>query len=524
MPKIWNSLLLGRLQPEPEGVAFPTSSANICKKEFNMRSAQLKKSAWDVQAIPLSAGKAPQRARGRFEAFIGILERIADLAAVSTAALVAHYSYELSGIGKHLQYPPKVIVGTSLALAVLFVLMLDHAGVYQEGNSLLRIRETERILRVSVQAFTLMFLVAFFFGYPFSRWVVALGILFVPLLLIVEKQLIFLIIRHLHRYGYGLQNVLIYGAGYTGRRVFSALVRSPKVGLNPVAIVDDDVQLAGQTVYESGYKRERSAQVVAGPPTRQIIRDYGASMVVIAIPSLVHELLDYVATEAFAAQARVAFVPRLSHSSGSMDRYVDIDGVLIASLNPMPTKFVYEAAKRMFDLVAALALMIITAPLWAAIAVQIRRESAGPAFFLQDRVGHNGRHFRLYKFRSMRVDAPKYAFHPTGAYDPRVTRVGRWLRRTSLDELPQLLNVLKGDMSLVGPRPEMPFIVQQYSDQQRQRLRVKPGITGLWQLSADRAFLIHENIQYDLYYIHNRNLFMDLAILLHTLVFAMKGV
>ncbi len=489
-----------------------------------MRSIELKKPAWDAQAIPHTNANALQRAADRFDALVGIMERIADFAAVSAGALSAHYCYELSGIGKHLQYPPKIIVGTSLAFAVLFVLMLEQAGAYQEGNSLLRIRETERILRMSVRAFALVFLVAFFFSYPFSRWVIVLGIIFVPLLLVIEKQLLFGMIRYLHSHGHGVQNVLIYGAGYTGRQVFSTLVHSPKVGLNPVAIVDDDEQLTGQTVYEYGYRRERSAQIIAGPPTRQLIRDCGASMVLIAIPSSVHELLDYVATEAFAAQASVAFIPRLSHGSGGMDRYVDLDGVLIASLNPVPTKFWYEAAKRVLDLVAALVLMIATAPLWVLVAMLIRLESAGPVFFQQERVGQNGKHFRMYKFRSMKVDAPKYDFHPTGACDPRVTRVGRWLRRTSLDELPQLINVLRGDMSLVGPRPEMPFIVRQYTEQHRQRLQVKPGITGLWQLSADRAFLIHENIQYDLYYIHNQNFFMDLAILLHTLVFAMKGV
>ncbi len=489
-----------------------------------MRSVQLKKPASDSEAIPLINAHALQRASDRFETFVGILERVADLAAVSIAALLAHYCYELSGIGRHLQYPPKVVIGSSLAFAMMFVFMLDHAGAYQEGNSLLRIRETERILRMSVHAFAVVFLIAFFFSYPFSRWMIALGILFVPLLLVIEKQLIFIIVRYLHSHGYGVQNVLIYGAGYTGRQVYSNLVHSPKLGLNPVAIVDDDEQLAGQNVYEYGYRHERPVPIIAGPLTRKMIRDCGASMVVIAIPSWVNEMLDYVATEAFAAQASVAFVPRLSHGGGGMERYVDIDGVLIASLNPEPAKFGYEAAKRAFDVVAAFILLICTAPLWAVITILIRNESPGPVFFQQERVGLNGRHFRLYKFRSMRADAPKYAFHPTGARDPRVTRVGRLLRRTSLDELPQLLNVLKGDMSLVGPRPEMPFIVEKYTEQHRQRLQVKPGITGLWQLSADRAFLIHENIQYDLYYIHNRNFFMDLAILLHTLVFAMKGV
>jgi lipopolysaccharide/colanic/teichoic acid biosynthesis glycosyltransferase len=124
----------------------------------------------------------------------------------------------------------------------------------------------------------------------------------------------------------------------------------------------------------------------------------------------------------------------------------------------------------------------------------------------------------------MLTDAPQYDYSPTSTADPRITRIGRFLRRTSLDELPQIMNVLKGEMSLVGPRPEMPFIVEGYNALHRLRLMVKPGITGLWQLSADRASPIHENIEYDLYYIRNRCFFMDLAILLHTVIFAAKGI
>src|SRR5208337_4912311 len=121
--------------------------------------------------------------------------------------------------------------------------------------------------------------------------------------------------------------------------------------------------------------------------------------------------------------------------------------------------------------------------------------------------------FAMYKFRTMFRDAPQYAYSPKCGDDSQVTPIGRFLRKTSLDELPQFLNVLLGDMSLVGPRPEMPFIVEQYTPLQRQRLSVKPGITGLWQLSADRAFLIHENIEYDLYYLANNPLFLwDIAL------------
>jgi lipopolysaccharide/colanic/teichoic acid biosynthesis glycosyltransferase len=130
----------------------------------------------------------------------------------------------------------------------------------------------------------------------------------------------------------------------------------------------------------------------------------------------------------------------------------------------------------------------------------------------------------MYKFRTMHVGTNAYEYSPADVTDPRITRVGRFLRRSSLDELPQLLNVVRGEMSLVGPRPEMPFIVEQYEPVHRQRLVVKPGITGLWQLSADRAYRIHENLEYDLYYIRHRNFFMDVAVLLHTLVFAARGV
>jgi lipopolysaccharide/colanic/teichoic acid biosynthesis glycosyltransferase len=296
------------------------------------------------------------------------------------------------------------------------------------------------------------------------------------------------------------------------------------LGLRPVAIVDDNEQLAGQVIYEYGYNRERSVSVIPGPITSDLIRKTGGSLVVVGIPSLPQPRLQEIAAEAFAAQADVAFVPQLSFRSETSTGYVDIDGVLIASLGQASRKRLYETSKRLFDLVATAILLVLTAPLWALLAVIIRWDSPGPVFFRQTRVGRDGKLFELYKFRSMHVSAPKYGLHPTTADDPRVTRVGRWLRQSSLDELPQLLNVLKGDMSLVGPRPEMPFIVDTYDARHRQRLQVMPGLTGVWQLSADRSLLIHENIQYDLYYIRDRNFFMDIAILLHTAVFAMKGV
>jgi exopolysaccharide biosynthesis polyprenyl glycosylphosphotransferase len=465
-----------------------------------------------------------RRSREQFEMAVSLLERIADLAAVMAAALSAYSAYAFLEVGKQLHYSTGTVLMVCFVFALAFVVTLDRDGAYEKTNSLLRIRETERILRVTVQAFAVVFPVTFFFSHLFSRWAVVLAVVMIPLLLVIEKQFVFVLIRQLHSRGYGLQNVLVYGAGLTGRRVFSAIVSSPKLGLNPVAIVDDNKDLAGQEIFEYGYKRERSAPVIAGPATTSLLRKWGVSLVVVGIPSLSGQRLNEIATAAFAADANVAFVPQLSFGAETSTDYVDLDGVLIASLSQPARKRVYETAKRVFDFATALALLVFTLPLWAALATLIRWDSKGPAFFRQARVGWRGKRFDLYKFRTMRVDAPKFGLHPTDANDPRVTRVGRWLRRTSLDELPQLINVLKGDMSLVGPRPEMPFIVERYNARHWQRLTVIPGLTGLWQLSADRAFLIHENIQYDLYYIRNRNFFMDLAILLHTAVFAMRGI
>jgi lipopolysaccharide/colanic/teichoic acid biosynthesis glycosyltransferase len=224
------------------------------------------------------------------------------------------------------------------------------------------------------------------------------------------------------------------------------------------------------------------------------------------------------------AGAQLAFVPAQAISSDTWLDYVDLDGQLLASVSTPISKSLYRSSKRVCDIILSAALLILASPILASVSLGVRIDSKGPAIFAQRRVGRNGESFVLYKFRSMHVDAPMYGFSPTHANDARITRIGRILRKTSLDELPQLWNVLKGDMSLVGPRPEMPFIVERYGPRERQRLSVVPGITGLWQLSADRAFLIHENLEYDLYYIRNRGLFMDLAILLHTAMFAMKGV
>ena len=180
--------------------------------------------------------------------------------------------------------------------------------------------------------------------------------------------------------------------------------------------------------------------------------------------------------------------------------------------------------KRCFDKVIAFVALLILGPLFLIIAVAIKLDSPGPVLFSHQRVGYRGKRFWILKFRSMHVHAAKYQRSPADLGDFRITRVGRLLRRTSLDEIPQLINVLRGEMSLVGPRPEMPYIANTYTAVQRKRLEALPGITGLWQISPARALPIHHNMQYDLYYIAHRSVLMDLAILCRTTESVVRGI
>ena len=179
---------------------------------------------------------------------------------------------------------------------------------------------------------------------------------------------------------------------------------------------------------------------------------------------------------------------------------------------------------RSTDFALALLGLVLFAPLIFFAGLAVVLESAGPVFFRQVRIGKHGKPFVIYKLRTMYTQTCGDALSPKKHGDPRITRVGAFLRKTSLDELPQLLNVLLGDMSLVGPRPAMKMIVDTYTVSQRRRLAVTPGITGLWQISADRCAQIHERIEYDLYYIEHCNIFLDLAVLLHTVFFALRGI
>jgi len=467
--------------------------------------------------------KAP-RNNGIFRRTITACEQTADFLVIVLTIASGYKAYHYLALGKQIHYGTHTVLAAAFGFAIVMVLMLDRAGAYSRGNSLLRVRETEQVLRVSAQAFLVALAISFSSGFLFSRWLLVLCFTLVPLALFVEKSAMYLAVSILHARGLGNERVLIYGAGNTGRRLFSTLKRSPRLGFEPVLFVDDDPNKVGTTIFEMGYERRRCAPVVRGPITRSLLSEYEIDSIIIAVPSIGREQFLRVVNEAFHGHVRLSFVPSHFLPSDSLVDYQDIDGVLLASFGQNTTRTGYELIKRGIDILTATICLTLGGPFLLLLAAVVRLDSPGPALFKQKRVGKDGMIFEMYKFRSMHVHAASSDYSPKTPSDPRITPFGRFLRKTSLDELPQLLNVLLGNMSLVGPRPEMPFIVDQYGEKERQRLQVKPGLTGLWQLSGDRAFLIHENIEYDLYYIQHRNLFMDLAVLLHTSIFAMRGV
>jgi exopolysaccharide biosynthesis polyprenyl glycosylphosphotransferase len=202
--------------------------------------------------------------------------------------------------------------------------------------------------------------------------------------------------------------------------------------------------------------------------------------------------------------------------------------------------------KRAFDIVFSALVLILTAPLWIVISLLIKFDSKGTILFRQERVGMDGRKFLCYKFRTMKADADEnihrqmYRKNIEGSHeanagdaekpvfgkvknDPRVTKIGKFLRRTSLDELPQFLNVLRGEMSVVGARPPIPYEVEEYDLRHRKRLDMKPGITGLWQVSGRNRLTFEEMVRIDLYYIENWSLWLDLKIILLTLPAVLRG-
>lgn len=444
----------------------------------------------------------------RLHQLFNAVERIADFLTVIAAFHLAGTLYWLSTGRKWEHYSNSELLVAGAAYSFLFVVLLERHGEYRPYMSLLWVRETERLLRVMFQSFICALLAGYWLAVPSPRLALPFALFTIPGMLMLEKGATRKAVRHMRSKGYGTRKAIILGTGSLGRQIYSVLARSAKFGLDPIGFVAEDPHEWGREIYECSYQRKAPVRVFAGQPTPGLLKQLGASVLMVATPELSQDgILEIVARFSNEGIA-VYFTPAESFEPGVRIEYSEMDGILLGHGSGETARSIYETGKRVLDIGISAALLVPLAPVLAMLALLVKATSPGPIIFRQKRVGKNGKIFTMFKFRSMVTDTASYALSPIAGEDPRITPFGRFLRRTGLDELPQFINVLLGHMSLVGPRPEMPFIAEEYSAEFRERLKVKPGMTGLWQLSADRAFLIHQNIEYDLYYLFNNPRFV----------------
>lgn len=318
------------------------------------------------------------------------------------------------------------------------------------------------------------------------------------------------------RAGIGLKRVLIAGAGDLGRIVADKVLEHRELGFKVVGFLDD--RAGGDHI---GYRGIPLLGTL--PEADDIIRREGVDHVYVALPLEEHVKMLSLIEATNREGVDIHVVPDLLQFIALRARLENLDGVPIISLNDVPLRGFNSVLKRAIDVgISASALAFLAVP-FGIIAWLIKRESPGPVFYTQERMGLDGKAFDVYKFRSMHVGAED-ATGPVWARDddPRATRLGKWLRKLDFDELPQLWNVLRGDMSIVGPRPERPYFVEQFKHRIPQymlRHKVKAGITGWAQVNGWRGNTsLEKRIEYDLYYIENWSVGLDIKIMWLTLV------
>jgi exopolysaccharide biosynthesis polyprenyl glycosylphosphotransferase len=323
------------------------------------------------------------------------------------------------------------------------------------------------------------------------------------------------ILRAMRRRGYNLRYVLIAGAGELAAEVIESIHAHPEAGLRILGALSDEPARQGKTI--EGVK-------VLGPyaAAKEVLRRRPVDEVVIALPREDAQQLEKILADLDDELVTVRLIPDLLHVMTLRSSVEELDGLPLINLRESPMVGWAAVQKRAFDAVVASLLLVALAPLLAVAAVAVWAANGRPIFYRQERMGLDGRVFRMVKFRTMRRDAE----HETGPVwtspdDPRRTGLGSLLRRTSVDELPQLWNVLRGDMSLVGPRPERPVFIERFRREipgYMLRHKVRAGLTGWAQVHGWRGDTsLHERVEHDIYYIQNWSLALDLRILIMTL-------
>lgn len=448
-----------------------------------------------------------------------LLQLVGDILATAAAVVFAYwlrFEFQVQPVTKGLP-PFNMYLRLVPAVVLLYPLVFYFQGLYQRRRIRSRFDESMRVMVAVLLATVLLTASLTFYRPPdftYSRLFLAIFAGVDTVLVGLTRWVIGVTLARIRRSGGNLQRVLVVGAGDLGRKVVDRLQLHKEYGFLVVGFLDDDPG-----------RQQRDIQGVPVLGTTEdlekIITHERVDQVMIALPLEAHYRTVKLVRRAGQLLVDIKVVPDVLQYYVMRAGIEDLDGLPLINLTRIPLQGWNQIVKRAFDIFGSAMLLLVTSWLFPIIAWLIKREDGGPVFFSQVRTGLDGRSFRLFKFRSMRADAEGDGeAHWTRSRDSRVTPIGDFLRRTNLDELPQLYNVLIGDMSLVGPRPEQPKFVERFRNRYptyNARHRVRSGLTGWAQVNGLRGDTsIRQRVAHDLYYIENWSLGLDIKILWRT--------
>ncbi len=451
---------------------------------------------------------------------------VVDAALINVAFVLAyHVRYNLQflrAVDPANNVPYSAFLPFWALLTTLLLFAYWQKDLYRNKRRLSVMDELSIIFDGTTTGIVLIIVLVFVYRPTFySRAIFLYAGIFVLALVGGAHMLKIAMLSHWRKRGFGVARLLIVGAGEIARTIMRTVVANPQLGYEIVGFVDDDV-----TKSSTNIGRFRALGNTDNLP--KLLEQEQVDEVIITLPWQYHRKIMSITSISERANIRARIVPDMFQITLSHMDVTQMMGIPLIGMKPRSISGVGLLVKRGIDVLVASLGLVILAPLMGLIALAIKMESDGPVIFSQERVGKYGRRFQIYKFRSMVQDAEDRkaeleAFNEADGPlfkmkdDPRRTRVGRLIRKLSLDELPQLYNVLRGDMSLVGPRPNIPTEVAQYREWHKRRLDVVPGITGLWAVSGRSELTFDEMTLLDIYYIENWSLALDLKIALQTL-------
>lgn len=455
----------------------------------------------------------------RYSEVFRTLLGVADAGLVAGAWIAAWWicfeSAWLSGVGSGTDLGSHASL--LLAIVPLSILLFRGRGLYQPQRTGSLLHEAGGVIQATAMGVVLLVALTFLAGSPLqSRAVVAVFSVLAPVGVIGFRMAGRLGLRSLRRRGFNLRHILVVGSGRLAEEIIQRIHGHPEAGLRVLGVVAD-VGRGGRTTVAGipilGGVSQLKEALHAGDRVDQVI---------IALPQSEVHSLEKILADLDDEIASVKLVPDLQHVMTLRSSVESLDGLPIIGLRESPMVGWAAVKKRLFDLGACTLLAVPALLVGLVVAAGVGLSGGRPIFFSQDRTGLDGRVFRIFKFRSMRANAerdtgPVWA----GKRDPRRTRIGAWLRRTNLDELPQLWNVIRGDMSVVGPRPERPVFIEEFRREipgYMLRHKAKAGLTGWAQVHGWRGDTsLHERVEHDLYYIQNWSIGLDVRIILMTL-------